>query len=143
MTRFCCFYRYLPQFMSNGTILRFRRSGLGIGESRSEPNLATGQKEYWLSGFPPGLTVDELRWYRKKKPPGMSYIPSALVQELHSVNYIKMVFVFIVTIQSYGVQIIVILRNSKEYKTPTYYLIIVYRGYSKVIVTFSLLSAIL
>lgn len=42
------------------------------GKSQSEPDLITAfHYPYWnVSGFPPGITVDELFLYRKKRSPG-------------------------------------------------------------------------
>lgn len=40
------------------------------GVSLSVPDLTTDDKKLWNSGFPPGITVDELCLYRKKRPPG-------------------------------------------------------------------------
>lgn len=58
-------------------------SGLRLKQSAStsEPNLITAGRRLKPAGFPPGFIVDDLRWYRKKKPPtGMNNITNIFIQ---------------------------------------------------------------
>ncbi|KAF2885483.1 hypothetical protein ILUMI_20691 [Ignelater luminosus] len=57
---------HLPTLSPTKTI--FRKKG-SARTSISEPDLTTAEKSRFNAGFPPGITVDELFHYRKKKPP--------------------------------------------------------------------------